>query len=567
MKLLKVYRTERDLVIETSNGNRYCRLSNASYLDIDALENECRELIGSNVISTAKWGYSDDYFFGEIHKDNEDDTESNPTATETVSNSTVFTKDVKNKSPVKHKPFTEDERSVRRIFGPPGTGKTTLLMDIVEQRLKEGLKPAEIAFVSFSNEAANVGKRRITENLPEYKSKDFINFRTLHSLSVSLGCSGGKKFMDSQHMQNFDGTIETKTVWREMGVAETMTERDEHFCLSLKSLANAKKSTIDEVLLDALENETQTSYRKQIYRSFEFNKWRMPEKPSFPYPELALAKEWLRLYEDYKRRNNLMDYDDMISAMMQPNFDKSKMRFKLFIIDEAQDNSEALWDFGKLIIAESKESIVAGDDDQAIMQRFGASPRAFLDLETTEKDEELKTTYRLPISGKESLDKGPGARVSEIEGRKEKVFKVKKNAIIGKIIDDFISIIDGNEKVQEFNLHRLLMEVQDLSISGDWLIMAPTNKTVEHISRLFYKYSISHYSKNEPITLKNEKSVTRSIRVQTIHTSKGAEAINVAIVIMSKGDIFMYFENGEESARLSYVAESRQKNRLYKIGI
>ena len=44
-----------------------------------------------------------------------------------------------------------------KVLGPPGTGKTQLLLDIVEQRLKEGLKPAEIAFVSFSNEAANVG--------------------------------------------------------------------------------------------------------------------------------------------------------------------------------------------------------------------------------------------------------------------------------------------------------------------------------------------------------------------------------------------------------------------------
>ena len=59
MKLLKVYRTEQDLVIETSEGNRYCRLFAGRWINIDDLEKQCQELIGCNVITTAKWGYSE----------------------------------------------------------------------------------------------------------------------------------------------------------------------------------------------------------------------------------------------------------------------------------------------------------------------------------------------------------------------------------------------------------------------------------------------------------------------------------------------------------------------------
>jgi hypothetical protein len=218
MKLLKVYRTEQDLVIETSKGNRYCRLFAGRWVDIDSLENKCIDLIGSKVVTSAKWGYSDDYYFGDIEFDS-DSTD--------LSNSNNIT--TKNSEKTKFPKFSKDERSVRRIFGPPGTGKTTTLMKIIEKRLSEGLLPKEIAFVSFSNEAANVGKRRIIEHLPQYHQKDFINFRTLHSLSVSLGCSGGKKFMDGDHMRKFDKTIGKKTVWREMGSAETAVVRDEHF--------------------------------------------------------------------------------------------------------------------------------------------------------------------------------------------------------------------------------------------------------------------------------------------------------------------------------------------------
>jgi hypothetical protein len=550
MKLLRVYKTDRDLVISTSKGERYCRLSNAKFLNIDELERKCDQLIGSNVITTAKWGYGDDYFFGEI----EEDTEVNISSNLPNENSTTRPQETPKSN---QKPFSDDERFVKRIIGPPGTGKTYTLMELISTRLKEGLKPSEIAFVSFSNEAANVAKNRIDESddFPGYNKRDFTYFRTLHSLSVGLGCSGGKKFMDSKHMKNFDGTIETKEVWREKGIAETVVWRDEHFCLTLKSLANSRKLSIDEVFDDVREIETETSNLKQVERSFEFNKWHITT-----HDYLGLAKEWLRLYEDYKTKNNLMDFDDMIAAMTNPNFDKSKMRFKLFIVDEAQDNSDALWDFAKLVISESKECIVAGDDNQAIMEQFGASPKAFLDLDVDE-EEELNISYRLPISGKEALDKGSGAKLAP------RVFEVCSEAEKGSIIGSIISMIDGKKETSELDLHTLTEIVQDLSINGDWLIMAPTNDSVKHISEIFQKYEIPHFRKNEPITLKNEKKVSRNIRVQTIHTSKGAEAENVAIVLRTRGDGHMYYKNGIHSDRLAYVAESRHKNRLYRIGL
>ena len=550
MKLLRVYRTDRDLVISTSKGERYCRLSNAKFLNIDELERKCDQLIGSNVITTAKWGYEDDYFFGEIEEDTEVNISSNPPN----ENSTTRPQEAPKSN---QKPFSDEERFVKRIIGPPGTGKTYTLMKLISERLKEGLKPSEIAFVSFSNEAANVAKNRIDESgdFPEYNKRDFTYFRTLHSLSVGLGCSGGKKFMDSKHMKNFDGTIEAKEVWREQGIAETVVWRDEHFCLTLKSLANSRKLSIDEVFDDVCEIETETSNKAQVARSFKFNKWKITSANTF-----ELAKEWLRLYEDYKTKNNLMDFDDMIAAMKNPNFDKSKMRFKLFIVDEAQDNSDALWDFAKLVISESKECIVAGDDNQAIMEQFGASPKAFLDLDVNE-EEELNISYRLPISGKEALDKGPGAQLAP------RVFEVRPKAEQGSIMDSIISMIDGKKKKSQLNLHTLTEIVQDLSINGNWLIMAPTNASVKHISEIFQKYEIPHFRKNEPITLKNEKKVSRNIRVQTIHTSKGAEAANVAIVSMSRGDHNMYYNNDIHSDRLAYVAESRHSNRLYRIGL
>ena len=39
-------------------------------MDIELLENKCQELMGLDIKISAKWGYSNDFFFGEIWEDN-----------------------------------------------------------------------------------------------------------------------------------------------------------------------------------------------------------------------------------------------------------------------------------------------------------------------------------------------------------------------------------------------------------------------------------------------------------------------------------------------------------------
>ena len=67
------------------------------------------------------------------------------------------------------------------ILGPPGTGKTTALLDIVEEHLSKGIAPNQIAFLAFTKKAANEAKQRACQKF-NLKSKDLPYFRTLHSL-------------------------------------------------------------------------------------------------------------------------------------------------------------------------------------------------------------------------------------------------------------------------------------------------------------------------------------------------------------------------------------------------
>ena len=73
-----------------------------------------------------------------------------------------------------------------RIFGPPGTGKTTALLDMVDKALSSGVSPNKIAFLAFTRKAANEAKERACERFKLDTQKDLQYFRTLHSLALTL---------------------------------------------------------------------------------------------------------------------------------------------------------------------------------------------------------------------------------------------------------------------------------------------------------------------------------------------------------------------------------------------
>ena len=47
-----------------------------------------------------------------------------------------------------------------KIFGPPGTGKTTKLLGRVEKYLERGVKPNEVAYFSFTRKAVKEAVER-----------------------------------------------------------------------------------------------------------------------------------------------------------------------------------------------------------------------------------------------------------------------------------------------------------------------------------------------------------------------------------------------------------------------
>ena len=50
------------------------------------------------------------------------------------------------------------------ILGPPGTGKTTTLLNLVDEFIQQGIRPKQIGYFSFTKKAATARKSLVQGN-------------------------------------------------------------------------------------------------------------------------------------------------------------------------------------------------------------------------------------------------------------------------------------------------------------------------------------------------------------------------------------------------------------------
>jgi DNA helicase-2/ATP-dependent DNA helicase PcrA len=490
---------------------------------------------------------------------------------------------------------------ILKILGPPGTGKTTKLLELVKKEM-ENYSIQRIGYFSFTKKATEEVRDRIIkdENF-DFEEKDFKWFCTLHSCCLNSINKEGREVIQSSQLRK----VAEKT-----GI------------IAMKTGINSDTGLTNNDYFDHIHLARQ----REMSLKEHYKEYADPSKI-----------EWMKLklldaaYTEYKKVNNYLDFDDMLCEAIEkdclPDLD-------VIFVDEAQDLSSIQWK-----VVNSFKNIdklyLAGDDDQAIYRWMGADVEKFIAFEAEEevlpksyrvkkkiqdfaqriispvknripkewepKDEEGVLKYHTKIQGVD-LSEGEWLLLARdkyilaehIEKwckdiglwyvKKDKMTKSWKKPLSKKLFDAyegwnalvagesidkktikkifFYKHVDDevNDKIENlaeshlFDLDSLKVVLGNF-LTGTWDVALDKINTVDraYITRLMRRN----------IDLEKEFKEPR-IKLSTIHAAKGGECDNVLLAIdMGRKTYIEYMKNSDDERRVFYVGATRAKNELH----
>jgi len=445
---------------------------------------------------------------------------------------------------------------VKVVFGPPGTGKTHRLMDILEEELKD-YEPEEIAYVSFTREGAYQGRDRAVEAYG-MKTSRFPYFRTLHSMAFRaldlnrrdvLGKKEYREFSEKMGMQ-FTGYY-----------TEDLRHDDDLYLF----------------FIDLHKNNPVTA--AQYLSLLEIDK-------------LGFVKN---NYIRYKAARNKIDYTDMILKFVEVN---KSVPVKVAFIDEAQDLTTLQWRMVWTAFRDCDKVYIAGDDDQAIYQWSGADVEYFLSINA--EIEILRHSWRVPnnllylprsISGlisKRVEKKYDGVESSgtlmyvntyeEVPiGQDGTWLVLSRNNCFLKEVEAHLRDLGlvyyrkgklsiDKSKVDAINLFEKLRKTRMITEANDQRIRHQL-KLVVNLGQPWYDNmnwpmeEVAYY--RDVISHKTHLNEC-NIKIGTIHSAKGDEADNVLILSdITKAVKTNLDLNPDSEHRCFYVGVTRAKKNLY----
>lgn len=247
------------------------------------------------------------------------------------------------------------------VIAGAGTGKTRTLVYRVARLVEMGIDPKSILLLTFTRKAASEMMNRAAILLDNRCSK--INGGTFHSFAnitlrkyaKVIGLDSGFTILDQSDSEDIINLIRSQM---------NLTDIKKRF---------PKKQTIFSIISFSVNTgKPMQEILKEEYPHF------------FEFTDRILEIE--KVYTSYKKKNNLLDYDDLLVCLNkflndQNTTSKSFLStIKYVMIDEYQDTNKLQAEIVKGLSRYNNNVMVVGDDSQSIYSFRGANFKNIMDF-------------------------------------------------------------------------------------------------------------------------------------------------------------------------------------------
>jgi DNA helicase II / ATP-dependent DNA helicase PcrA len=263
----------------------------------------------------------------------------------------------------------QQRQAVETIHGPvlilagAGTGKTRVITCRVAHLIRQGIAPAQILAVTFTNKAAREMKARVADLVPREALKDAEGrvagptICTFHSLCVRILRQHIEKLGYKRNFVIYDESEQLGAIKK------------------ILSHISAKGEKTDPKAIQALLSRWKNTGR--VTRAGEG-----ADEGARVVAELVHKR-----YESALRACNAVDFDDLLLLALRlfkehpVVLTACRARYRYVMVDEYQDTNAAQFELVHLLTQEHRNLCVVGDDDQSIYGWRGAEIANLLDLE------------------------------------------------------------------------------------------------------------------------------------------------------------------------------------------
>lgn len=291
------------------------------------------------------------------------------------------------------------------IIAGAGTGKTKTLTAKIAKLIEDGVNPARILAVTFTNKAAAEMRHRVADLVGADASKIWIH--TFHSFGVRMLRQNAEAAGLTKDFAIYDESEQKKIITMildEMGIKDAKKEVNQFVSL----ISRAKDDMIDADTFMARATASNMDFKIRVAEIYKKYEMKLKAAGALDFGDLLVRTALL-----IKNNENIREY--------YQNY------FQYVLVDEYQDTNHTQYIITKTLAAKHKRLCVVGDPDQSIYSWRGANIRNILEFEADFPDAKVITLEQNYRSTQIILDSA-NLLISKNKKRKQKsLFSDKKS--------------------------------------------------------------------------------------------------------------------------------------------